>query len=270
MSPLRPLAVVLVLVLALVLDAVAAPLATTPAPDVGVDQKLGAEVPLDARFVTDEGAAVALRDVLGKRPVILALVYYRCPMLCNLVLNGIEEAARTLRFDAGKEFDIVAVSIDPAEDTDVAATKKHSYVKHYGRPGTDGGWRFLTGKKPAIDALASAVGFRYAWDAASGQYAHGSAIMILTPGGKVSRYFYGVEYSARDVRLGLVEASEGKIGTLADRIVLLCFQYDPMSGKYGFVVMSAVRIGGAITAIALAAFIFINVRRDRRRAVPAC
>jgi protein SCO1/2 len=231
---------------------------------VGIDQRLGAQVPLDLRFRDEAGHEVALGNYFGRRPVVLALVYYECPMLCNQVLNGLTETLRVMSLTAGREFDVVAVSFDPSEGPSLARAKKTSYVSKYGREGASGGWHFLTGTRQASAALARAVGFRYEWDVQSRQWAHGAGIMVLTPEGVVSRYFYGIEYGVRDVRLGLVEASNNRIGTLADKVTLLCYRYDPMTGKYGMVVMNAIRIGGALTVIALVVFIGIMVRRERK------
>jgi protein SCO1/2 len=231
---------------------------------VGIDQRLGATVPLDLTFRDEDGNEVTLGTYFGRRPVILALVYYECPMLCNQVLNGLTETLRVMSLSAGQEFDVIAVSFDPNEGPSLARSKKTSYLSKYAREGATAGWHFLTGTRQSSAALAGAVGFRYEWDAQSSQWAHGAGIMVLTPAGVVSRYFYGIEYGVRDVRLGLVEASDNRIGTLADRVTLLCYRYDPMTGKYGMVVLNAIRIGGALTVGALAVFIAIMLRRERR------
>ena len=233
---------------------------------VGIDQRLGAQVPLDLRFRDEEGRDVALGDYFGSRPVVLALVYYECPMLCNQVLNGLTEALRVMNFSAGREFDVVAVSFDPNEGPSLARAKKTTYISKYGREGAANGWHFLTGTRQATAALASAVGFRYEWDAQSNQWAHGAGIMVLTPGGVLSKYFYGIEYGVRDVRLGLVEASNNRIGTVADQVKLLCYRYDPMTGKYGLMILNLIRLGGALTLAALGTFIFVMLRRERRNA----
>jgi protein SCO1/2 len=233
---------------------------------VGIDQRLGVQVPLELPFRDEAGNAVTLGRYFGRRPVVLALVYYECPMLCNQVLNGLTETLRVMSFSAGREFDVVAVSFDPNEGPSLARSKKTTYMSKYGREGAANGWHFLTGTRQSSAALARAVGFRYEWDARSSQWAHGAGIMVLTPAGIVSRYFYGIEYGVRDVRLGLVEASNNTIGTVADQVKLLCYQYDPMTGKYGVVVLNAIRAGGVITIGALAAFIGIMLRRERRRA----
>lgn len=231
---------------------------------VGIDQRLGTQVPLDLKFRDEAGNTVALGKYFGQRPVVLALVYYECPMLCNQVLNGLTQTLRVMSFTAGREFDVVAVSFDPNEGASLARSKKTSYVSKYGREGAASGWHFLTGTRQSSAALAKAVGFRYEWDAQSNQWAHGAGIIVLTPGGVVSRYFYGIEYGVRDVRLGLVEASNNRIGGVADQVRLLCYRYDPMTGKYGMVVMNTIRLGGLATVLALGAFIALMLRRERR------
>lgn len=233
---------------------------------VGIDQRLGTQVPLDLRFRDESGRDVALGDYFGTRPVVLALVYYECPMLCNQVLNGLTQTLRVMSFNAGREFDVVAVSFDPNEGPSLARAKKTTYVSKYGREGAADGWHFLTGTKQASAALASAVGFRYEWDAQSNQWAHGAGIVVMTPTGVVSRYFYGIEYGVRDVRLGLVEASNNRIGTVADQVKLLCYRYDPMTGKYGMVVLNSIRAGGVLTILALGTFIWVMLRRERGNA----
>lgn len=233
---------------------------------VGIEQRLGNKVPLDLTFRDEAGNDVLLGKYFGRRPVVLALVYYECPMLCNQVLNGLTETLRVMSLTVGREFDVVAVSFDPNEGPSLARAKKTTYVSKYGREEAASGWHFLTGTRQSSAALAKAVGFRYEWDAQSNQWAHGAGIVVLTPTGLVSKYFYGIEYGVRDVRLGLVEASDNKIGTLADQVRLLCYQYDPMTGKYGMVVLNTIRLGGVITIAALAAFITIMLRRERRSA----
>jgi protein SCO1/2 len=205
-----------------------------------------------------------LADLFGSRPVLLTLVYYECPMLCNLILNGTVRALRTLEFSAGREFDVITVSIDPEETPELAAGKKQEYLANYRRTGAESGWHFLTGREAEIRALADAVGFRYALDPASGEYAHAAGIMVLTPKGQVARYFYGVEYSPRDLKLGFMEAAEERIGSPVDQILLMCFHYNPLTGKYSFAVMSAVRIGGALTVLGIALLLFTLIRRDRK------
>jgi protein SCO1/2 len=234
--------------------------------EVGFDQKLGAMLPPDGKFRDEEGHPVTLAEVGRGKPIVLALVYYRCPMLCTLVLNGVVRCLRTLSFDAGREFEVVAVSIDPNETPELAAAKKKQYVASYDRAGTDAGWHFLTGDAASIRALADAVGFRYTFDAASGQFAHASGILVATPAGVVSHYFLGIEYFPREVRLALVEAAEGKIGGLVDQVLLLCFQYDPTTGRYGLAILRILRVAAIATVIAVLAYVGFHLRRERRRA----
>jgi protein SCO1/2 len=231
---------------------------------VGIDQKLDGQIPLDLEFRDENGKTVKLGDYFGDKPVILALVYYECPMVCTMTLNGMLAAMKPMSFDAGKEFNIVTISFDPREGPDLAKPKKENYLRQYNRPGAEAGWHFLTGDQKSIDALTDAVGFRYAWDEASQQFAHASGIMVATPKGKLSRYFYGLEYSTNDIRLSLMEAAEERIGTLADQLVLLCYAYDPMSGKYGFRIMLALRVGAVLTMGAIGTFLFVSLRRERR------
>jgi len=228
---------------------------------VGIDQKMGAQVPVDLPFTDESGRTVTLSQYLGK-PVILALVYYQCPSLCNMVLNGVLRSVKSIPMTAGEQYDIVAVSFDPRETWEMAAAKKVSYVKGYNRDSADRGWHFLTGPGASSKLLADAVGFHYAYDAVNNQYAHGSAIMLLTPGGRVARYFYGIDYPARDVRLGLVEASDRRIGSAVDAVMLYCYHYDPSNGRYGMVIMNALRLAGFATVAALATFMIVMFRRD--------
>lgn len=258
----------------LVAAAVSNPLpAQSPAPadgrpailrQVSIEQRLGRTLPLDAGFRDESGRLVRLGDYFGKRPVVLVLAYYDCPMLCTQVLNGLVSAMRILSFDAGRDYDVVTVSFDPRDDPSDARAKKEPYVARYGRPGAAAGWHFLTGEKRAIDALAGAVGFQYAWDEKIGQFAHGSAIYVATSEGKLSRYLYGIEYAPRDLRLALVEASQGKIGDPVDQLLLYCYHYDPAAGRYGAAVMSIVRFAGAAFAFVLSTFLALMWRRERR------
>ena len=233
---------------------------------VTIEQYLNHQVPLDLVFRDEFGRSLPLSTYFsGHKPVLLALVYYTCPMLCNLVLTGVTSSLRAISLDPGRDFEVVAVSFDPHDTPEIAAGKRANYLQRYRRPDTANGWHFLTGDEASIKALTSAVGFRYKLDPATGQYAHASAIMVLTPGGKLSRYFYGVEYSPRDLRLGLVEASQDKIGSPVDQILLFCYHYDPTTGKYGAIAMHSLRFAGATFVLICGAFLFFAWRRDWRR-----
>ncbi len=232
--------------------------------NVGIDQNLNAQVPLDIDFRDESGKQVQLNDYFGDKPVILALVYYECPMLCTMVLNGLLQGIDALEFDVGNEFEIVTVSFDPTETAEMAGKKKNAYLAKYQREGAENGWHFLTGAGASIKKLTDAVGFRYKMIPETGEFVHASGIMLLTPGGKLSRYFYGIEYPARDLRLGLIEASANKIGSAVDQVLLFCYHYDPTTGKYGLVIMNVIRLVGAVTVIVLVGFIIIMLRRDRR------
>lgn len=234
---------------------------------VGINQKMGAQIPLDLPFVDELGRDVTVRQYFGK-PVILALVYYQCPSLCNMVLNGVLRSIKQLDLTAGNDYEVIAVSFDPRETPEMAAAKKQTYLRDYKRQGAEQGWHFLTGPETSSKALADSVGFRYIYDAMTNQYAHSSAIMILTPAGRIDRYFYGIDYPARDVRLGLVEASNERIGTPTDQVLLYCFHYDPTTGKYALVVMNVLRLAGLITVAVLATFMIVMFRRDFRAARP--
>ena len=209
---------------------------------VGIDQKLDQQVPLDTVFRDESGRAVPLSSFFQTgKPVLLAPVYYRCPMLCTQILNGVASSLKAVSLNPGQDFEILSVSFDPKDTWELAAAKKQTYLRRYGRPNTANGWHFLTGDPANIKALMDAVGFHYKYDPATDQFAHASGIMILTPGGRVSRYFYGVEYAPRDVRLGLVEASHSKIGNPVDQILLFCYHYDPATGKYGAAAVNLLR-----------------------------
>ena len=234
--------------------------------NVGVDQKLGAQVPLDTVFRDENGTEVKLGQYFSKgKPVVLSLVYYECPMLCNQVLNGLLGGMKALTFTAGKEFEVVTVSFDAREKPEVARKKKETYLKSYGRAGAENGWHFLTGEQASINALLNAVGFHIAWDEASKQFAHASVIILVTPEGKVARYLFGIEYAPKEMRLGLVEASENKVGTLADALLLYCYHYDPSKGKYGLVVMNIVRLGGALTVVGIFGLLLLLRKQNRKR-----
>jgi len=230
--------------------------------DVGLDQRLNNSIPLDLTFRDEAGKPVGLRQFFNGKPVILTLVYYQCPMLCTQVLNALTRSLKEIPLQLGKDYEVVTVSIDPTERPVLAAAKHELYTGMYGRPGAAAGWHFLTGNEPQIKALASAVGFRYAYDRTTGQFAHASGIMVLTPEGKLARYFYGISYPARDLRLGLVEASEGKIGSPVDAILLYCYHYDAQTGKYGLLISHVLQAAGAITVLGLAILIAILSRRE--------
>jgi protein SCO1/2 len=232
---------------------------------VGIDQKLDYQLPLNLLFLDETGATVPLSSFFHRgKPVILALVYYRCPMLCTQILTGLESSLKAVSFNPGQDFEVVAVSFDPKDTWELAAAKKQTYLKRYGRAGTANGWHFLSGGEASIKALTDAAGFHYKYDPATDQFAHASGIMILTPGGRLSRYFYGVEYAPRDVRLGLVEASQNKIGGPVDQILLFCYHYDPATGKYGALVMKMVRVAGAGFVLVFGAILWMAIRRERR------
>jgi protein SCO1/2 len=229
---------------------------------VSFEQRLNEQLPLDLPFKDETGRAVTLGDYFGRKPVVLTFVYYECPMLCTEVLNGLESSLRVLNESIGKEFDVVTVSFDPKETPVLAAGKKRAYLDRYKRPEAEQGWHFLTGDQSSIDALTKAAGFNYVWDEDSHQFAHASGIVVTTPAGVVSRYFFGVEYAPRDVKFALIESSNGRVGALADKLLLYCYHYNPAKGGYGFVAMRAVQIGGAVTMLALAGFMFVSLRRE--------
>ena len=230
--------------------------------DVGLDQKPGDSIPLDLPFRDEHGQPVTLGQFFGQKPVILTLVYYQCPMLCTEVLNGLLRSAKELPLQIGKDFTIVTVSIDPTERPILAEVKHELYTGLYGQPGAPQGWHFLTGSEPQIKALAQAVGFRYAYDSATGQFAHPSAIMLLTPAGKLARYFYGISYPSRDLRLGLAEASQEKIGSPIDQVLLYCYHYDPATGKYGLLISHVIQVAGGLTVLIMALAIVVLFRRE--------
>jgi len=243
---------------------------TKPRPDllkkVALEQRLNAQVPLDLVFRDEHGRPVPLGTYFGKRPVVVSLAYYECPMLCTLALNGQLRAFRSLDFSVGREFEVVVVSINPTETPALAAAKKATYLSSYRRAGAETGWHFLTGTEPSIRALADAVGYKYEYDPESKQFAHPTGLIVLTPRGRIAAYQYGVEYSARDLRLALLQASEERISSPVAEVLLYCFHYDPATGKYSLVIVNLVRAGAAVTILALLAFILIASRRHR--AVP--
>jgi protein SCO1/2 len=231
---------------------------------VGITQKLDAQLPLDLQMRDENGSVHRLGDYFKSgHPVLLNFVYYRCPMLCSVVLDDLANSLTELKFDAGKEYDVITVSIDPRDMPKDAAIKKETIVKRYGRPSAWQGWHFLTTHESAIKRLTGAVGFDYAYDIKTDQFAHGTTLIVVTPDGHVSRYLNGFEYKPRDIRLGLVEASQGKIGTISDSLLLLCFHYDPATGRYSRTAMGIMRAGGALTVFSLAGFILIMLRNER-------
>jgi len=234
--------------------------------NVGIEQHLDAQVPAGLSFVDDQGRPVNLGDYFGKRPLILNLVYYNCTMLCGEALAGLTGSMKMIKFDVGNQYDVITVSFNPQETPAIAAAKKADYIRRYGRPGAANGWHFLTGAPESINALTKAVGFQYQYDAAKNQYAHATAIMVLTPEGRISRYFYGVDFPPKDLRMGLVEASQGKIGNAVDELLLYCYHYDPATGKYGAIVSNLLKIGAAFTILVLGSMILIFIRIERSAA----
>ena len=232
--------------------------------DVGIDQKLNGALPLDLHFRDETGRDIRLGEFFTTKAVILTPVYYGCPMLCTQILNGLVSGLKPVVFNAGQQYDVVAVSFDPSETPELALKKKDNFVKRYGRAGSEHGFHFLTGDEPAIKTLTSALGFRYTYDPKSKQFAHASGLMIATPDGKISRYLYGVDYAPRDLRLALVEASERKIGSPVDELLLFCYHYDPATGKYGSIVVNFLRLASAATVFGIALFLTILFRQDAR------
>ncbi|MCC6989440.1 MAG: SCO family protein [Acidobacteria bacterium] len=231
---------------------------------VKFDQKLDAQLPADATFKDDTGKTVRLGDYFGERPVVLAFVYYECPMLCNQILNGLVSGVGVLDQTVGTDFDVVAISFDARETPTQAAAKKATYLDRYQRPGSERGWHFLTGDEATIKRVTDTAGFQFAWDAASQQFAHASGIIVTTPEGKLSRYLFGIEYPPRDLKFALMESSAGKIGSVVDQVLLYCYHYEPATGSYSLVAMNAVRMGGVVTMVALLGFVAISLRRDNR------
>jgi protein SCO1 len=229
--------------------------------NVGIQQNLNQQIPPDLMFTDDLGRSVRLGDYFGKKPVILNLVYYNCPMLCGEVLSGLEHSLRMMKLDVGKDFDVITVSFDPKETPEMAAKKKAEYLKRYKRAGADQGWHFLVGQQDAIDALTKAAGFQYEYDEKTKQFAHATAIMIVTPEGKIAQYYYGVEYPPKDLRLGLVEAGQGRIGNVVDQLLLYCYHYDPEQGKYSATILRILRLAGLATMLSLGTLIFVMIRR---------
>lgn len=229
--------------------------------NVGIQQNLNEQIPPDLVFTDDLGHQVKLGDYFGKKPLILNFVYFTCPMLCGEELAGLESALRVLKFDVGNEFDVITISFDP-KDTPAGAAKKKSEILHrYKRAGAEQGWHFLVGQQDSINAVAKAAGFQYEYDTKTGQFAHSTAIMILTPQGKIAQYYYGIEYPPKDLRLALVDASQQKIGTVVDELLLYCYHYDPEKGKYSATVMRILRIAGVATMLCLGMLFFVMIRR---------
>lgn len=232
---------------------------------VTIEQRLNSQLPLDAVFKDENGQSRPLGAYFGKRPVVLALVYYDCPMLCTQILNGMTRALKILTFKPGQDFDVVAISFDARETPAQAKAKKVVYMRDYGHPDTAGAFHFLTGDLDSIKRVTDTVGFRYNWDPHTGQFAHASAIYVLTPDGRLSKYFYGVEYSPKDLRLGLIEASQNKIGTAVDQLLLFCYHFDPKAAKYTPVAMGILRVAGGVTVLGLGGFMLIMLRRDQKQ-----
>jgi protein SCO1/2 len=227
---------------------------------VGIEQHLDEQIPPDLTFRDETGKTVRLGDYFGKKPLILSLVYYKCPMLCSEVLSGLESALRVVKFDVGKDFDVLTVSFNPKDTPEMAAAKKAEELKRYGRPGAEQGWHFLTGSQEAITALTQVAGFQYEYDAKTDQYAHATAIMLLTPAGKIAQYYYGVEYAPKDLRLGLVQASQNKIGNVVDEVLLYCYHYNPDTGKYGAIVSRVLKLAGGATILVLGSLLLLMFR----------
>jgi protein SCO1/2 len=228
--------------------------------NVGIEQHLNEQIPPDLIFRDETGKSVRLADYFGKKPLILNLVYYQCPMLCGEVLSGLESALRVLKFDVGKEFDVLTVSFDPKETPQMATAKKAEFLKRYGRPGAAEGWHFLTGPESSIAALTKAAGFDYEYDPKTGQFAHATAIMVLTPEGKIAQYYYGVEFAPKDLRLGLVQASQNKIGSIVDEVLLYCYHYNPDTGKYSAIISRILKIAAGTTIFMLGTFLIVMFR----------
>ena len=229
--------------------------------NVGIEQNLNQPISPDLMFQDDLGRSVRLGDLFGKRPIILNLVYYNCPMLCGEVLSGLENSLRMMSFDVGKEFDVITVSFDPTETPEMAAKKKGDFLRRYKRAGAEQGWHFLVGPKISVDALTKAAGFQYQYDEKTKQFAHAAAILILTPQGKIAQYYYGIEFPPKDLRLGLVEAGAGKIGNVVDQLLLYCYHYDPEQGKYSATILRVLRMAGVATMLFIGTFIFVMIRR---------
>lgn len=232
--------------------------------EIGFDQNLDKQVPLDTEFKDESGRTVKLGDYFGKRPVVMVFAYYDCPMLCTMVINGLASALDVLSLEPGKDFEIVTVSFDPRDTPATATAKKAAYISRYKKPNASASWHFLTGGQASIDRLTKAAGFRYVWDKDTKQFAHPTGVIVLTPDGRLARYLFGIEYGPRDLRYAIVEASGGKVGSPVDSLLLYCYHYDPTTGRYGLGIMRAIRIAGAGTVLALGAFVVVMVRREKR------
>lgn len=229
--------------------------------DVGIQQNLNQQIPPDLMFTDDTGRKVKLGDYFGQKPLILNFVYYGCPMLCGEELDGLESALRVLKFDIGKEFEVITISFDPKNTPEIAAKKKEQMLQRYKRPGAEKGWHFLVGEPDAIAAVTKAAGFQYQYDEKTGEFAHSTAIMVLTPQGKIAQYYYGIEYPPKDLRLAMVEASQNRIGNVVDALLLYCYHYDPSRGKYSATILRLLRLMGVATMLCLGALFFVLARR---------
>jgi protein SCO1/2 len=234
--------------------------------EIGIDQHPNAKMPLDLEFNDERGSVVKLGDFFGPRPVVLALVYYTCPMLCTQVLSGLAGSLQGVSYTVGKDYEVVVVSFDPGDTPSAASERKQTFLHRYIAAADGAHVHFLTGRQSSITALTTAVGFRYVWDQQTSQFAHPAAISVLTPDGRMSRYLYGVEFSPRDLQFAMVEASEGHVGSIVDQALLFCYHYDPETGRYGFVIMNIVRAAGALTVLVMVGFILMSLRRERRQA----
>jgi protein SCO1 len=232
--------------------------------NVKFDPQLNAQIPLEAQFVDETGTSVRLGQYFGKKPVVLVFAYYTCPMLCSQVEQAVVGTLKMISFNPGTDYDVVFISFDTADTPDTAVKKKHEALRTFARPAADGGWHFLTGTRESIDAVTKAANFSYSYDEKSKSYAHASGILLLTPDGRISRYFFGVEYPASNVRLGLVDASAGKIGTPVDHLLLFCYQYDPTKARYSATIMTVIRMGGVVTLFCMVLGFVIFRRRDHR------
>ena len=235
--------------------------------DVTFEQRLNQQLPLDARFHDETGRAVALGDYFGRRPVVLAFVYYQCPMLCTQVMNGVSSALKVVPFTPGQDFDVVFISFDPRDTPQAAAAKKQALLSDYQQTATAGGWHFLTGDETSIRQVTSAAGFSYRWDEPTRQFAHVSGVLVTTADGRLSRYFYGIEYSPKELRMALVESAGGKIGSAVDKLLLYCYHYNPTPGRYGAIAMNLVRLGGVVTLLCLGGFVFLMRLRESQASI---